>query len=550
MNNLNIINFALPKTGNFFADVILWLCNISSSIVVGIVLFTLLLKIITLPFDFVSRSSMRKNSLKMEEMRPELEKLQKQYANDKDLYNQKMMALYKKNGYSMFGSCLPTIITLVIFIIALNGFTQFSQFQNRQYFYEMSNAFNNVVYAGMELDGNEEYITRNSKGALVIDYQKLFDEFKGSSPLAVGSKDIPDTNISVEYKVSEIFFDSDATINEQKKEQAISDKKDIYNREFLVKTANGYVVAVRNFSYSNYTDQNDIEGTGEFTWGAKINYNTSKELLENTIGLATKENHQLINSKGETFTEFYATLTTAEEQQVSAKTFLEDIQQEMSKITFRSQEKSFLWVKNVWVTDSPMSHPIESSWAKFRDTHAYPTTSANNVGSDNYKLLIGHLDFERTAPNGYFILVVLTAGISLLMQVVMSKSQKAQMELQTVDGQGAQTQKIMTVMMPIMMAVFAFMYTSAFSIYIILSNIMSMGTTFGINKIVDHKFKKEKEKQGKDETKIRGRVYTPKEEPKKEPEKKSKKSKKKEEEMTGFLSGKADKSKHIRGRLK
>ena len=26
---------------------------------------------------------------------------------NKDLYNQKMMALYKKNGYSMFGACLP-----------------------------------------------------------------------------------------------------------------------------------------------------------------------------------------------------------------------------------------------------------------------------------------------------------------------------------------------------------------------------------------------------------------------------------------------------------
>lgn len=31
--------------------------------------------------------------MKMEEMRPELEKLQKQYANDKQLYQQKMMAL-------------------------------------------------------------------------------------------------------------------------------------------------------------------------------------------------------------------------------------------------------------------------------------------------------------------------------------------------------------------------------------------------------------------------------------------------------------------------
>ena len=67
-----------------------------------------------------------------------------------------------------------------------------------------------------------------------------------------------------------------------------------------------------------------------------------------------------------------------------------------------------------------------------------------------------------------FILVILTAGISFLTQIVMTKQQKAQMELQTVDGQGMQTQKIMKWMMPIMMAIFSFMYTAAFSIYIIL----------------------------------------------------------------------------------
>ena len=148
---MNIINFAQPVVGNFIVKILIWLAGITSSIAVAIVLFTVLLKLVTLPFDYFSKASMRKNSLKMEEMRPELEKLQKQYANDKALYNQKMMALYKKNGYSMFGSCLPTILTLVIFIFALNGFTDYSQYQNRLYFYNMSNAYNSVIYDGVEL---------------------------------------------------------------------------------------------------------------------------------------------------------------------------------------------------------------------------------------------------------------------------------------------------------------------------------------------------------------------------------------------------------------
>jgi len=107
---------------------ITWFITLFASTGLGIILFTVILKVITLPLDYASRASMRKNSLKMEEMRPELEKLQKQYANDKQLYQTKMMELYKKNGYSAFGACLPTIVTLVLFIVILQSFNKYSNY--------------------------------------------------------------------------------------------------------------------------------------------------------------------------------------------------------------------------------------------------------------------------------------------------------------------------------------------------------------------------------------------------------------------------------------
>jgi membrane protein insertase Oxa1/YidC/SpoIIIJ len=208
------------------------------------------------------------------------------------------------------------------------------------------------------------------------------------------------------------------------------------------------------------------------------------------------------------------------------KLFIRDIQQQKAADTFRNENSSFLWVQNIWVTDSPLKHPIELNWDTFNTTHEYLKEQPNayNIGQAGYDNLTAKLTKEKNAPNGFFILVILTAGSSLLMQIVMNKSQKAQMELQTVDGQGAQTQKIMTWMMPIMMAVFAFMYTAAFSIYIVLSSALSMLLTYLINLIVDRQYKKEVESGG--DQKIRGRVYTPKEEEKKkEPEKKEKKNK-------------------------
>ena len=98
----------------------------------------------------------------------------------------------------------------------------------------------------------------------------------------------------------------------------------------------------------------------------------------------------------------------------------------------------------------------------------------------------------------------------------MNKSQKAQLELQTVDGQGAQNQKMMMWMMPIMMAVFSFIYTSAFSIYIIISSLFSIATTFAINAIVDKKYKNTNSQSQV----VRGRIYQA---PKKEETKKKRK---------------------------
>ena len=225
------INFAEPGIGSFLVRIIIWLVQVSSSIAVGIVLFTLILKLITLPFDFVSRASMRKNSLKMEQMRPELEKLQKQYADNKDLYNQKMMALYKKNGYSMFGACLPTILTLVIFIVAINAFTDYSKYQNKMDFYHMSQSYNNVIYAGFDIDDN--YITRNEKGEIIINDTALFEQLGENDSIKI-------ENISVK--------------------RTIVPEGSSY---ITVKTDNGYVQYKRY--YSKNTDETINFGVKEYS---------------------------------------------------------------------------------------------------------------------------------------------------------------------------------------------------------------------------------------------------------------------------------------------
>lgn len=486
MEAINEIIFAAQNATGLVA-VIKWIIQIGSSIALGIILFTLFLKIITLPFDAISRIQMRKNSLIMEEMRPELEKLQKQYANDKQLYSQKMMALYKKNGYSMFGACLPTIATLVIFIVAINAFNDYSRYQNKVDFWEMSKAYNNAIYQGITID--DDFIKIDgTTGFLVYDNYKIIN---------ADEQTLKDKN----YEVV----------------KGVKDGTTYYS--ICSTTLNSYTLYEQTYS-----------GDGE------------------NIKIESKGSYKIDQEKLK-LTDYKVDGKTFSESEISATEFIKKLGSEYSYQKYKNDIKpknQFLWVKNVWVTDSPLAKPVEKTWENFKTTHGYKVedNQQSNMDDETYGLLIANFPAEETdAINGYFILAILTAGLSFLTQFVMSKSQKASMELQTVDGQGAQTQKIMMWLMPIMMAIFSFMYTASFSIYMVVSSVLSIVFTLSINYIIDKRFKK-KAAVGKDPDKIRGRIYTP-EVKVEEPKKKQKASK--EPDGPDFIKGE---KKYIRGRLK
>ena len=74
------------------------------------------------------------------------------------------------------------------------------------------------------------------------------------------------------------------------------------------------------------------------------------------------------------------------------------------------------------------------------------------------------------------------------------RSQKAQNQYSSVDGQQAATQKTTMIIMTVMFGIFSFMYSAAFSIYMVVSSLFSLGSTVLINKIVDVVMHKKEEK--------------------------------------------------------
>jgi len=87
------------------------------SLVLSIALLTVAVRVITLPFTLPSQRAMRKNSAKMQGLKPQLDKLKKKYRNDPKKLQEAQLRLYKEHGINPVSSltgCLPMVVQLPI----------------------------------------------------------------------------------------------------------------------------------------------------------------------------------------------------------------------------------------------------------------------------------------------------------------------------------------------------------------------------------------------------------------------------------------------------
>jgi YidC/Oxa1 family membrane protein insertase len=77
---------------------------------VALILFSLITKLILLPFNAKSKKSMMKTS----RLGPKLKELEKKYGDDKLKYQQEVSNLYKKEGVSPTGGCLWSLLPLIL----------------------------------------------------------------------------------------------------------------------------------------------------------------------------------------------------------------------------------------------------------------------------------------------------------------------------------------------------------------------------------------------------------------------------------------------------
>ena len=422
---------------DWLGEVIRWLIEGVGVIGVGIIIFTLILKTIVLPLDIYSRIKSKKQALVMEKMRPQMEKLQKQYANEKQLYQQKVLELQKKSDYSMFGACVPMIVSLIIFIIVFQAFSAYSQYATVESYNDMVRSYNSVVE-------RYELTEENSEGFL----QKVYYSEDGSWTVYSG-EEAPAEGAAYDYKVDFSAFAK------------------AYNKQNnLALTEEGvYSALVKQYS----------EETGTvIAQGA-----------ENSSDASTREAVRM-------------TLVSYVIDGYAAQKVADDyIAKQQS-----GEGNGFLWVKNIWYPDSVLSREVPD-FSTFRQAASRLNIDAGY--EESYNKVTADLVQQKEQYNGYFILIILSIGVMLLQQFIAMRSNKATNELSSVDGSAQRTTKMMMIMMPIIYGLFAFMYSSAFSIYMITNTIYSIITTLIINKAMNVWFSRREERTEHDRMAKRGK---------------------------------------------
>lgn len=101
----------------FLKMVLEWIYSFVGNYGWAVVLFTLLIRLIVMPFDYKSRVSMRK----MQKLAPKQAAIQKKYEKDQEKMSRKLQELYRAEHVSPLSSCWPMLISLPILFAMFNA---------------------------------------------------------------------------------------------------------------------------------------------------------------------------------------------------------------------------------------------------------------------------------------------------------------------------------------------------------------------------------------------------------------------------------------------
>lgn len=442
-----------------------------------IILFVFILKLLLLPLDFYQKWRMKKNQKISEAIAPEMERLQKQYGNDKQTLSQKQMALQKQAGFSYFSSCIPMILTLVIFFTFFNGMRNISQYMEFKQYVDLYD-----VYVAREVD------------------------LTGSS-LEVGGEDWEN------YDSAEI----DGFIKNALSGGTLGEAAGAVIEPYM--SDGGYKRFAEDYDFAkdkfNFINDFYAKGTDDATKAAALAEYNAADLA--AFGLTPAGDWNALVAARSVAEESVKRLDSALgaiREQVTIPEAQKAVYEQ-----YKQKDSSFLWIKSLWNADVPWETAVPD-FDKFAarvnmgnscscsSSNGYLNGNLGGIPEDVYAELNKKTTYDSvmklirddkalSGVNGYMILGIIAVGLSFLQQFISMRQQKKSGQVNT--GGGAM--KVMMFLMPAMIGVFAFTQTSAFTVYMVTNSTLSLLfnlLTSGVLKLTDKSGKGKGGKQGEE----------------------------------------------------
>ena len=432
------------------------------SYILAIVLITLIIKIIWAPFETINKKINKKNMRIQATLQPELEKIKARYGTDRNLLNQKTQELYKKHNYSMMGSCLFMLVflalNLTIFFTLFAGINSMADYKiSQQYDYLKYNYANVLNLTDIVYEANDDDNELNDIEGYFENYNDLKFEVIDGQIIA-----------------------------------KLSSGEEIVRTEYKT-----------DFSYTsdqNQTDENGNIITDETTGEPLKIVISSDQAIYNLVTKFVSPQPKL-NENGEQIKDENGNVVY-EERYVGGQTILDvtvkqAVDEFSSKFIVEQYENSpessnFLWIENYWIADSPLKNSI------FTYDQFVSEIGSNNVSEYEktiYDSFMVSLNDQVGRVNGYLILAILSVAVSMLAIWIGNITTRKKGEPKA----KAPGSKVMMIVMPLIMGIFAIFYNSVFAIYMVTSQVIGVALTplenLIINKWDAHQEKKEEEKR-------------------------------------------------------
>lgn len=209
-------------------------------------------------------------------------------------------------------------------------------------------------------------------------------------------------------------------------------------------------------------------------------------------------NANIENSTIVEYINIYVIKTNTEYDDTGYNDILLTLAQENVEKYYKENQEGFLWIKNIYKAESPQSPLFTKKEIKKYISSYYTKAERLEEKENGYEgkiydyAIANSIDEEKLGKNGYYILTLLAMLVSFLSiyvsNLVMRNKNNPQKQ-----------SKLMYFIMPLIMGLFTFMYTSLFAIYIIVGQILMIGltplTTLIVKKWIAHSESKKKEKE-------------------------------------------------------